>query len=170
MSNKYIALDADEVARQVERLFTEYHDEVADDEALRQDLLEGETGFYEIIDKVLDHRQEALGMASMTKERATGMKLRIDRYESRAEAMTKLIMNLMEVAGVERVERPEATISRTKGRDSVEITDLEAIPQGYAKFEKKPDKTAIKASIDAGADIPGAAVKKGEPSITVRTK
>lgn len=170
MSNNYIALDADEVARQVERLFTEYHDEVSDDEALRMDLLDGETGFFEIIDKALDHRQEALGMASMTKERATGMKLRIDRYESRAEAMTKLIMNLMEVAGIERVERPEATISRTKGRDSIEITDLEAIPQGYAKLEKKPDKTAIKAAIDAGTDIPGAAVKKGEPSITVRTK
>lgn len=168
--NKYIALDADEVARQVERLFTEYHDEVADDEALRMDLLDGETGFFEIIDKVLDHRQEALGMASMTKERATGMKLRIDRYESRAEAMTKLIMNLMEVAGVERVDRPEATISRTKGRESVEITDLEAIPQGYAKFEKKPDKTAIAASIKNGEAVPGARLVTGEDGVRINSK
>jgi hypothetical protein len=170
MSNKYIALDADEVARQVERLFTEYHDEVADDEALRQDLLEGETGFYEIIDKVLDHRQEALGMASMTKERATGMKLRIDRYESRAEAMTKLIMNLMEVAGVERVERPEATISRTKGRESVEITNVDDLPQGTFAIERKPDKKAIAEQLKAGNDVPGARLVTGEDGIRVNSK
>lgn len=165
----YIAMDAAAVARHIDALLVTFP-ELAEDEALRADMLEGETDLHRVVSRALDHRQEAETMAAAIKIRETDLGERRGRYEKRSEAMRSLIKSLMLSAGQNTLTLPEATISLTKARETVSIIDIDALPQGTFTTVRQPDKKAIKASIDAGADVPGAAIVVGEPGLTVRTK
>jgi hypothetical protein len=109
-------------------------------------------------------------MVSAIKERKGEIAERQARFERQSEGYKTLIKSMMIAADLDKVTLPDATVSVTKPRITVEITDLEAIPQGYAKFEKKPDKTAIKAALEAGNDIPGAALGLSDEGLMVRQK
>lgn len=164
-----IVLEAQIIAKEIDALCAAFP-ELAEDEALRADMIEGETGFTEIMSRVLDHEREAKGMVEAIKSRSTDLAERRSRYERRAEAFRSLMLNLMSVADQHKVTLPEATISISKGRETVEITDLEALPQGYFALERKADKKAIGDALKAGEPIPGAALRMGDASLTVRAK
>lgn len=165
----YVFKDAEHVKTSIRALFAKFP-ELEGDEDFRIDVLEGETDLYSIVSKAVSERAEASTFASAIKERENDLASRRARYEQRADAFKSLIKDLMNVAQVEKITLPEATISTLKGRASVEVEDIDALPQGYFKVEKKADKTAIKAAIDAGEAIPGASIVTGEPSITIRVK
>lgn len=167
---RYIAIDAAEVEKQVANLFTDYADELADDFALRADLVEGETDLHSIMSRIIDHRQEALGMVAMIKERASHLDERKKRFEARAGAMTALALRLMQVAQQTKLVIPEASISILEGKDSVVIDDLDELPQGAYRIKKEADKVAIKESIQSGSEIPGARLERGADTIQVRLK
>lgn len=165
----YLQLDAAAVGRHIDALLITYP-ELVEDEALRADMIEGETDLARVVSRALDHRQEAETMAEAIKSRETDLGERRGRYERRSEAMKSLIKSLMITAGQDKLTLPEATISLTKARETVSIIDIDALPQGTFTTVRQPDKKAIKSSIDAGADVPGAALVVGEPGLTVRTK
>lgn len=165
----YLTLDAATVTRHVEALFAAFPD-LADDESLRADMVEGETDLHRVVARALDHRMEARSMVKAIAERKSDLTERSARWQRREDAMDVLIKGLMEVSGLEKLTLPEATISISKSRASVEITDIDALPQGFFAVERKADKTAIGVALKAGADVPGAALAYGEPGLTVRTK
>jgi hypothetical protein len=165
----YLTMDAATVARHVDALFAAFP-EMADDEALRADMVEGETDLHRVVGRALDHRMEARTMVKAMAERKADLAERTARWQRREDAMDVLIKGLMDVAGLERLVLPEATISINKARASVEITDEAELPQGFVKLIRQPDKTAIGEALKAGADVPGAVLTFNEPSITVRTK
>ena len=104
------------------------------------------------------------------KEREADLEERRKRYEQQAEAYKTLMLSLMQYASQDKVTLTEATLSITKPRSSVEVTDLLELPQGYWRLERIADKAAIKKSIDAGETIPGASLKTGEAGLTIRSK
>ena len=165
----YVFKDAEFVKTAMRSILAKYP-EIEFDLDLRLDMLEGETDLYSIVSKAVSERAEASTFASAIKERETDLASRRARYEQRADAFKSLIKDLTNVAQVDKITLPEATISTLKGRASVEVDDIDALPQGFFKVEKKADKTAIKAAIDAGETIPGAGIIVGEPSITIRVK
>lgn len=167
---RYIAIDASEVERQIAKLFTDYADDLAGDDALRADLIESESDLHSIMSRIIDHRQEALGMVAMIKERASHLEERKKRFEARAGAMTALALRLMQVARQTKLVIPEASISILEGKDIVVIDDEDALPQGYTRTKTEPDKIAIKAAFALGNPIPGAHIERGPDSLTVRVK
>lgn len=144
--------------------------ELADDEDLRADVLEGETDAHRLVSMMVRRRREAQALASAGKEIRSDQSERIARFERQADGYAALIKTVMQAADLQKIVLPEATVSITKPRTKVEISDLAAIPQGYAKFEKRADKDAIKAALEAGAQIPGAALVLSEDGLLVRTK
>jgi hypothetical protein len=165
----YLALDAQTIERQINALMEAYP-ELAEDEALRADMIEGETDLLSVMTRALDHQQEAASMVDAMKSRRSDLSERISRYERRSDAMRTLMLNLMSAADQPKITLPEATISMTKGRDAVEIIDINALPQGFYSLERKADRTAIGAALKAGEAIPGAALRTGDATLTVRTK
>lgn len=165
----YLAMDVATVARHVEALFTAFP-ELADDEALRADMVEGETDLHRVVSRALSHKLEARAMVKGMELVKADLAERNARWQRRDDAMGVLIKGLMDVAGLEKLTLPEATISINKARASVEITDESELPQGFVKLIRQPDKTAIGDALKAGADVPGASLTYGEPSLTVRTK
>jgi hypothetical protein len=66
---------------------------------------------------------------------------------------------LKEYAGTELAGSPfQGKIARFSWRssESVEITDIEAVPMAYCAFEKKPDKALLKSDLKQDLAIPGA--------------
>lgn len=169
MSDKYLYMDASFAKAEIAKLIEAYP-ELADDDTLRADLIEGETDAFKIIERALSERLEAETMAGAIKLRETDLASRRGRFERKSEAMRALIKNVMQAANLDKVQLTEATVTITKPRTSVDVISLEDIPQGYAKFVKQADKTAIKAALEQGESIPGAALVVGEPGLTVRVK
>jgi hypothetical protein len=164
-----IDLDVHFLEQEITNLVLAYP-ELAEDEALKADMISGEFDVEAVMARVISHLLEAEEVLDGIKPRFEDLTERKKRWERRKEFCRALAQRVLEASGRPRIELPEATVSKSVGRDSVEITDINSLPQGYYASERVADKKAIKTALDAGADIPGASVKKGEPSITVRTK
>lgn len=92
------------------------------------------------------------------------------RHRARIEAYRALIFAALDAAGQTKWKSPEFTVSITPGRPGVVITDPAAIPDAFVRIKREPDKTAIGAAIASGAEIPGADLRNGAPSLVIRSK
>lgn len=167
--SSFLFKDAQFVRTQIQALIAAYP-ELEEDATLLADSVEGETDLYRILEKLLNERREAETMATAVKEREGDLSERRKRYERKADGVKKIMLQLMEAAQQDKVTLTEATLSITKPRESVEVTDLDAIPQGFFKTERNALSKEIMAALKAGEKIPGAEIRIGEAGLMVRTK
>ena len=146
------------------------HPELVEDEQLREDMILGETE----IDRIASRLVRIIGER---KANADGLSTYIGELQERkaremrgVDGARSLLKTLLHAGDLDKITLPEATVSITKPRIVVEVLDLDAIPQGFAKFEKRADKAALKAALEAGEEIPGAALILSDDGIMVRTK
>lgn len=165
----YIFKDADIVKTAMRAILAKYP-ETEFDMDLRLDMMEGETDLFVVVAAAVKARAEAIAFSRAIGDMIKDLSIRACRYDDKADGLKSLIQMLMAEANVDKITLPEATISTVKPRTSVDVLDLEALPQGYFKTIRHADKTAIKAAIESGETIPGAALVTGEPSITIRVK
>lgn len=140
----------------------------ADDAQCLIDTLEGETDVMEWIGRLIEQRHEA-------KDNEDACKAAVSRYRSRAErwakaqrAATVVLGDILDAIGERKVEHPLGTVSRTKGRASVDIFSPSDVPTQLRK-PGEPDKTAIKKNLEAGEEVPGARLVVGQDGVSVRT-
>jgi len=165
----YLFKNAETVKAQIQLLLA-HNPDMAEDEELLTDMLAGSTDLNEILDKAVALRAEAETMAKAIKERETALTERRKRYEAQSASIKSLMLQLMELAGVDKIILPEASLSVTNGRESVNIVNVDDLPQGYVKLEKVADKKAIMDSFRAGSDVPGAELVMGTTGLTVRSR
>lgn len=144
--------------------------ELAEDEQLRADMLEGETDFLPTMSKLVRLRALRIAEANGLADYIDELSQRKARKAREADAIKETMLGLMNAADLDKLQLPEATLSVTKPRASVDVTDPDALPQGYFLAERKPIKTAIKDALEAGQAVPGAAIVYGTPGLTVRVK
>ncbi|WP_247997692.1 siphovirus Gp157 family protein [Brucella tritici] len=166
-AQNYLAYDVTVLEREFADLVAAYP-ELAEDEELRADTIEGETDAYRVLGKIVAIERDANSMVLAIGERAKELAARKDRYTRRKDAMRALLLRLLKAADLNKVSLPEATVSVGKGRAGVEIVDETLLPDNVVKLKREPDKTAIKVALDAGEDVPGAVLREGQPSVTVR--
>ena len=164
-----IALDVAYTAAAIDRMLEAYP-ELADDETLRADMLEGSTDLPGVMSRLVRMRQERLAHAEGIGIYIADLSERKARITRGADGLKRLMLDLMTSAQLPKLVLPEATVSVTKPRESVTVTDADALPQGYFALVRQPDKKAIGEALKAGADVPGAALETGDPSLAVRTK
>lgn len=113
--------------------------------------------------------------AKMLETEEKALKARREQKVKQAESLKAYLMNSMQRVNLNKIEGVMAKISITKGRESTEITDPKAFVE-WAKVNddsllkyKDPDisKTAVKAAIEAGREIPYAAVVR-RPGLNIR--
>lgn len=164
-----IAIDVAYTAAAIQRMLDAYP-ELMDDSDLRLDSLSGETPLPELMSKLVRLRQERLAQINGLDAYLEELGLRRARLVRGAEGLKGLMLRLMSTARLPSLVLPEATIGVSKGRNTVSIVDLEALPQGYFSTVRQADKAAIKQALEAGQDVPGAALVTGENTLTVRQK
>jgi hypothetical protein len=167
--SEYIAIEAGAVAAQVANLLTAYP-ELTEDDTLLLDMIEAETDLLKVVSKLVRLRQEKQASIKSLSDYIGDLSERKARFNRGAEGITSLIKKLMDVAGVEKLVLPEATVFMTKARESVTVLDADSLPQGFFLTIRQPNKDAIGKALKAGETIPGAALTFGEAGITFRIK
>jgi hypothetical protein len=168
---KPIRLDAERIHIAIGALIAEYP-ELADDEELRADTLEGEVGLNDFIGRIIrrmqDRRIFVEGVDAVMEEYTA----RRERAMREIEAHRALILKLMLAADLAKIELPEATVSTRKIAPAVVIDDESALPPNAIteKVTRSPNKAAIKAFIEAGNTVPGARLSNGGVGLTVRVR
>lgn len=151
-----------------ERLL-EQHESLKDDDVALADTLEGITHLHEAIEytvqKIAEDEEMLCGMA----ERANALATRGKRIGDRVTRMRRLILETLQKTGQKRIDHPEFTISRSKGRLSVVVEDQQKLPDRFLKDQEKlPDKTKIKEALDQGIKVPGAKLSEPTENLVIR--
>lgn len=165
MANPILA--AEDVIREVNALLLEYP-QLADDEELFRDMLEGNTRFNEIMDRLLIEMRDNETLANAAAARIGKLRERQTRLTHRMNFYRSLMHRLLTVTGIQSVALAEAKVSIMKSPEKVIITDESAVPDAFMKITKEPNKTAIKNAIKSGTYVPGAALSNGGTTISVR--
>lgn len=169
--NDYLAADVSYTASAIDAMLKAYP-ELMDDEDLRSDMLSAETSLPAVLSKVVRASEERAALAEGLGLYIKKLEARKTRLERGGDGLRSLALRLMATAKLPSLTLPEATVSVRAGINSVSITDIDELPQGYFTVETKrvPLKEAIKASLEAKQKVPGAALVTGENILTVRTK
>lgn len=167
--NENIMLDVQFIELELQNLLQDYP-ELAEDADLRADMIEGSTAAYDVLDRILTRVREAESEGVAVHERIERLQARQDAADARQRAMRRLALRLMAAGDLKSVKLPEGTLSRVKGRESVEVTDEALLPEWAftVKVDKRPNKTAIKSALEAGIALQGASVNVGEETLQVR--
>ena len=107
----------------------------------------------------------------------TAIQDEIDRLTSRKKTMTNrqdsmreyLRIN-MEASEISKITCPLFSITLAKGRDMVQIDDVEKIPTDYLNIKTSvtPMKREILADLKSGTEIPGTILIKSKSSIRIK--
>lgn len=167
MADAYLEMDVKQVEQHVDWLISEYP-ELAEDEALRADMVEGEMDLESLLGRILSHYAEADMMVEAIKLRASDLSSRRARYESRMKAFRALAKRVLMASGKQSMTLAEATISISKPRERAIVSDVSQLPQGFVTIE--PKLAEILKSLKAGEAVPGAALQLGDAGLSIRTK
>jgi hypothetical protein len=143
-----------------------------EDTQLLLDMIEGETDFFEIVDRLLAERQTDLALAAGIPTAISDLQARKRRFETRAETTKTLVEQALLLAGLdgEKVQRPLGTLFFSKRAPSVVLETESDIPARFwddgepvlAKKrlgdELKGRAEALALIAEAGADSLDAAV------------
>lgn len=153
------------------RVLRESMAELATDEALALDTIEGETGLFEAIDGLLRGIDEDRAHVAGLEVVIGDMDARKARFAKRVDARRALIEQAMMIAEIPKLERPAATLSLTTRAPKVEVSVEADIPAEFWKAsDPKLDKKAVGEALKAGRTVPGACLSNAAPTLTVRTK
>ena len=156
-----------ELEREIELLLEQFP-QLKDDQDLLADMLEGQTDFNDVIAALAKDIKLSKANAAGIKEVVKELRERQARFEAKEEFNRNLILKLMEMAGVKKLTLPVATVNITNVSPSVMILDEAAIPDAFMRIKKEPNKTAIKAAMETGQSVPGAAMSNGSTTVSIR--
>ena len=142
------------------------------DDQLLLDSIEGETDFFEVLDKLLERRAESIAHAEGLGLVIDRLKARQERFEKAADVDRTLIEQALLTAELEvKITRPIGTLFLSRRAPKVEITEEADIPaEFWTAGAPKLDRKALTAALQDGRPIPGAALSNAAPSLTVRVK
>lgn len=158
-----------QVRQAIANLLLQYPD-LAEDDVLRADMIEGETEAFDFLAQAVRNIGERQALANGIAEYAKELGERRARMERGVEALRALAFKVMSDADLRKVELPEATLSIRNGVPKVVITDETALPADCVKTTVAPDKTAIKEKLVTGQEVPGACMSNAEPTLAIRIK
>jgi hypothetical protein len=142
-----------------------------DDEALLVDSIEGETDALAAVDRILDQIGEAEQTQVVLQLRERELAERRARYDARAISLRSTLLGWMADVGIQKLERPEATVSLTKGRPGVIYTQdlsVDMLDPRFIKTTTAPDKSAIRKAVLEGEVVIGAELSNSPPSLVIR--
>lgn len=107
---------------------------------------------------------EALAVAIKAEEER--LSARRKAVEKRAASLAAYTLSCMQHAGVQKIEGPRFKISVRDNPPAVDVFDAAQVPAEFMRQPEppppSPDKTAIKAAIKAGKEVPGARLTQSQ--------
>lgn len=154
----------------IELLLRDYPD-LADDEILRADMLDGETDLKGVLTEIHRMIDDAKALRDGTGQRLEDLQDRRSRLQRRMDFGRDLITTILLTADIRKVELPEVTLSLRNNPHKV-LGDPTAaeLPDDLVRVVRSPDKTKIREALEAGRDVPGCVLSNAPPSLLIRVK
>lgn len=161
-------------------LLEELADEVDGDEEFAHDVVEGETDFFEAVQKALDEIQDKEVIVVGCGDAIDKLTKRKKQAEGRIARLKGMIDQAFQMAEVKSHQFPTVTISTKRVPPKLIITDESAVPSGFFKIpdpvlDKKALLDAVKQAADAPVEdgqprkeIPGATLSNGGVTVQFR--
>jgi hypothetical protein len=142
---------------------------LGEDEQALLDTLEGCTDLREAISEIARSAKADKALAFGLSDLIDTLHARKARLERRAEKKRAIVLQLMSENDIKKITAPDHTISRKPTPPSVIITNENLIPERLQKITRTPNKTAIKAALANGDEVPGAELSNGGETISITT-
>jgi hypothetical protein len=143
---------------------------IGDDDADFAEIVENETDILERLRKMLRVARLAEADAKATADIMDELRDRKTRLAGKADKLRDAVKWAMSELGMDKLPSPDMTVSLRNAAPGVEIIDLSQIPERYLKVTVAPDKAAMREALKDGENIPGAVLKNGSPSLTIRSR
>jgi hypothetical protein len=158
------------IQQQISNLLLQYP-ELADDEVLRTDTLEGSETLHDFLTGIVRQIEDSKALRDGTKGRLDELAFRKARFERRIEVLRSLAVKTLEVAGLKKYEMSEATLSMKAGQQRLlGEPDPVSLPDELCRITREPDRVKIRAALLSGETVPGVALSNAEPILTVHIK
>lgn len=165
------ALDLTHEARQVAAFAQHLRSLVGEDDQAFLDTLEGETEAVEAARRVVRWVHEQSAQASACKELAAVYSAREKAFADRITRGRTALLTFMQELGLRSMPLPEGTVIVSAGKPSLNgEADPAALPDDLVRIKREPDKTAIRAALEAGREVPGYALGNAAPTLSIRVK
>lgn len=162
-------LDPAIIKHQVDGLLAMYP-ELAEDEILLVDMLEGSTDLVEFVRMLERRRQEAAALTEAVAMNIDALGARRQRFERREQGIRDLMFKMLQLSHLKKLEMPEATVSVRAGVPKVLVTDEAALPDEYCRIKREPDRAKIKQALSEFKPVPGATLSNAEDTFAIRVK
>jgi hypothetical protein len=151
-----------------ERLLSEIPD--LDAETLA-DTLEGITDLREMLAELIRSALEDEVLASGLSTRLADMRVRLERFETRAQRKRHLALRVMSEADIPKVTQSDFTAALKQGAPTLDVIDEGKVPAVYWKPQpSKLDRQVLLSALKAGVAIEGVAIAPAQSQLTVRTR
>ena len=128
-------------------LLEAYAAEVAEDPEMAADLIEGETGFFEALDSIIEAYQRDGELIEGITAREAMLKQRKQRLKGRQGRWKAIMQQGMAIVGLAKVQRPAATLGITRKAPQLEVVNEPKVPTEYfSRPDPKIDMAKLKAS------------------------
>lgn len=110
-----------------------------------------ETAFDQLvkIDRLLD------GQVAEVKAVLGGLREKHSQVVNRKAALRRYLLALLQRADIQKIKTPLGTVYQTRSQ-SVEVVDMEVLPEEFTKVDISPIKTALAVALKAGREVAGA--------------
>lgn len=147
--------------------------ELGQDEQLIADMIEGETRLHEIIVTLARVAQIREAEAEAMKPIISNNESRRDRHKRAAESIRGAIARAMTAADLQKIERPDMTISARISAPRPKCISVEMLPKEFqrVKIEVSADMSKISDHLADTGEIPdGVTLTNGAPILTIRSR
>ena len=138
------------------------------------DGLEGE--IEEKLESLACYQKELAARAAAISAERKKLELRERREAGKAKSIASFMLNIMTRINRRKIETPKAALSVSDGRESVKVTDEQALIE-WAQENGRDDllnykqpeisKKAVKTALSSGEEVPYVSLEK-KPSITIK--
>jgi len=139
-----------------------------DDPDFIRDGIEGETGLFEMVDRMVADDGEDKALIEGIKLYEEKVKARRKRIENRVEIRRALLGTALEMAQIKKRETPAGTISLRNVPPSVIVQEEADIPTQFWKPQPPAlDKKALLDFLKNGNKVPGATLSNGSVTTSI---
>lgn len=150
-------------------LLANLRDIIGDDEEAAAGAIEGETNLIEAIAAAVEQIAADEAHAEATVAVMKRYSERKGRLEARAERARAAISVAMDMAGLKKLELPQAVLTIKATPAKAIVTDEAAIPSKFWKpADPKLDKKAVLDALKAGETVSGAELSNGGTTLQIR--
>ena len=129
-----------------------------------------ETDLREVVSWALGKIDENAALRDAATDMAQKCRARAARFDGRVERMVDAVRDALEIAGLKKLELPEATLSVRVSPPAVVVIEAERIPGQYfeTRTETKLNKAKLRQDLLAGTSVDGATLENIRNTLSIR--